>query len=366
MEQSPLETNNVLSDPVHPASRDLMRKSFPLTVVIPVHNSPAQLKLCLDALARNRLDAVEVLIVDDASTDNTRQVAEKAAGESDIPISFLRLERQSGPAAARNVGMRAARNPYVLFLDSDIVLPDHGIESIRGTLDRHAVRPEVAGVMGIYSEAIPWSDFCSDYKNLHVCFLHETTETLSPYLHTAILCIEKRILEEAGGFDTGLATGEDFRMGVKLGSKGYRFVIDRKVQGVHLKRFSFISMLKEDWRRVRDLLTIQLEEDQQNFIYHAHRWTRLLSAALPLPTLAATGLILWHSYWTLIALPLWLMFCVINLSFLAYVFKRRGVFFALKSAALMFIEMLCAQMSLIYWMAISTANLIKVNHRLWW
>jgi Glycosyl transferase family group 2 len=203
--------------------------------------------------------------------------------------------------------------------------------------------------MGIYSESIPWKNIWSNYKNLQVCFLHKTTDTISPYIHTPIFCADKWVLEKEGGFDSSLETAEDFRMGVKLGSKGYRFAIDRSVQGTHLKRYSLRSLLKEDWRRVRDLLSIQLEEDQKGFSYRAHRWTRLLSVALPLPALTATVITLLRPAWVLASIPLWFAFCACNLPFLFYLQKQRGVFFSLKCIALLFLEMLCAQLSLIYW-----------------
>ncbi len=323
--------------------------ALPISIVIPVHNSAPQLKLCLDALTRNRLEGVEIVVVDDASTDDAALVVQGVASRNVAPVSCHRLERRSGPAAARNAGMRAARNRLVLFLDADIILPDHGLESLRATLVQHSDRGEIAGVMGVYSESLLGKGLCSDYKNLHVCFLHKTTATISPYLHTPILCIDKQVLEEEGGFDTSLETAEDFRMGVKLGSKGYRFVIDRSVQGVHLKRYTLRSLLKEDWRRVRDLLRIQLEEGQQKFLYHAHRFSRLLSAALPLPTLAASACALAWPAWAMVALPCWLAFCACNLPFLAYVRKRRGFIFSVKSAGLLFLEMLCAQIALVYW-----------------
>ncbi len=312
---------------------------------------------------RNRLEAVEIVVVDDSSTDDTLRVAGMAASRSPVPVSCLRLERRSGPAAARNEGMRVASSRHVLFLDADIVLPGHAIEALRAAFARYEARPEIRGVMGVYSESIPWRDFLSDYKNLHVCYLHKSTETISPYLHTPILCIDRKILEDEGGFDTGLATAEDFRMGVKLGSKGYRFVLDRSIQGTHLKRYSFRSLIREDWRRVRDLLSIQLEEDQQKFLYRAHRWTRLLSAALPFPALAATVLVAWHPGWAALAALFWLAFFACNLPLLRYMHERRGLWFSLKAAGLLFLEMLCAQAALIYWSAVRFMSAVKSHHK---
>ena len=66
------------------------------------------------------MKSVETIIVDDASSDSTSKVIEKWKG-SPKPI-YLFHKFQTGPAGARNTGMKKALNPYILFLDSDVLL----------------------------------------------------------------------------------------------------------------------------------------------------------------------------------------------------------------------------------------------------
>lgn len=71
-----------------------------ISVIVPVRNDPGHLRSCLESLAASRGADHEVIVVDDASTDDTSAVA------AALGARLLRLERQSGPAAARNRGRR--------------------------------------------------------------------------------------------------------------------------------------------------------------------------------------------------------------------------------------------------------------------
>lgn len=329
-----------------------LARSYPLSVVIPAHNAEAHLKLCLEALFRNDLTAVEIVVVDDASSDATSRIVssfhKRSAG---VALRCVRLDRHSGPAAARNQGLKVAQNPYLLFLDADIVLPERSLAWIRETLDLYSHRPDVVGVLGVYAEEIPWQDFLSNFKNLYICFLYKSTDTQSPFLHTPIFCIKKEILESTAGFDTRFSTAEDFRLGVQLGARGNCFIIDRKIQGVHRKRYSLIEILREDWRRTRDLRRIQwrgeMDRAQRKFSYQAHRWPRLLSVALPGPALIFAALTPVHSAYGTTAVFLLLVFYLCHLRFLLYSWRLRGGRFALMASCFLFVEMLWAEISLL-------------------
>jgi glycosyltransferase involved in cell wall biosynthesis len=298
---------------------------------------------CLSALKLNDLTDVQILVVDDASTDDTAEQAESFGRGAGFPIEMVRLPEQGGPAAARNAGLARAIHPYVLFLDADVLLPPESLKWVRESLEVYSHRSEVAGVLGAYSRDIPHQDFWSRYKNLYTCFLYDTTETLSPFIHTPIFCIRKDLLLEAGGFDSSFATAEDFRLGIVLGSAGYRFVIDRRIKGVHLKQYTFRGVLREDRRRIADLRRVTLNQDEQRFSYRAHRWGRLLSVALPGMILMLALACLWApAFWKSVVLLL-LIFYLVNWRFLRYSRRHLGWAFAVKSGVFLFFEMLWAE-----------------------
>lgn len=323
-----------------PRTHAQLAEAYPISIVIPARNASATLGQCLDALLVGELSHVEIVVVDDASDDDTGRIVEQRSESN--PVRLMRSERRLGPANARNRGWRAAAHPWVLFVDADVVLPSQAVQWVREGLDLYSHRPEVGGVLGVYAEKIPWRDFFTNYKNLYTCFLYRTTETLSPFAHTAIFCVGKEILREVGGFDGRLATAEDFRLGVELGTRGCRFVIDRRIAGVHLKRWSLAEVLKEDCRRIADLRQVHLTRDQRLFYYRAHRWSRLLSVALPAAAALLGAASLWEVRFLPSALVLAALFYLVNFRFLNFCRRRQGWIFALKSALFLFVEMLWA------------------------
>jgi CDP-glycerol glycerophosphotransferase len=100
-----------------------------LTVVIIVYNDASRLPRAVRSVARQTLSArsgagLEIVIVDDASTDSTQQVAERLAAADPERIRYHRLAQNSGGCSApRNAGIDVATGRYVMFLDSDDELP---------------------------------------------------------------------------------------------------------------------------------------------------------------------------------------------------------------------------------------------------
>jgi GT2 family glycosyltransferase len=93
-----------------------------VSVVVPSYNRAAVLKESLDALHLQTYphDRMEVVVIDDGSTDETGQVVRRFAAATDLAVVYERMEN-SGPAAARNRGVSLARGSVVLFIGDDIV-----------------------------------------------------------------------------------------------------------------------------------------------------------------------------------------------------------------------------------------------------
>ncbi|MFQ5676497.1 MAG: glycosyltransferase family 2 protein, partial [bacterium] len=84
------------------------------SIIIPTFNRLAFLKEAVSSILEQTYQAFEILVVDDGSTDGTREYVRTLDG----PISYLGQDNR-GPGAARNYGIRKARGKYVTFLDSD-------------------------------------------------------------------------------------------------------------------------------------------------------------------------------------------------------------------------------------------------------
>ena len=94
-----------------------MTSKFCISVIVPVYNAKAYIQKCLDTLINQNIDeAFEVIMVDDASTDNSRELI-KSYNYSELQLHSL--PKNSGPGAARNFGLKKASGDYIFLLDVD-------------------------------------------------------------------------------------------------------------------------------------------------------------------------------------------------------------------------------------------------------
>ena len=94
-----------------------MENKYKISVVIPVYNSSAFINKCMNSLYKQDFKKpFEIIIIDDASTDNTLEMIKKW---NLLNISFFSLALNSGPSAARNIGIKHAKGEYIYFLDAD-------------------------------------------------------------------------------------------------------------------------------------------------------------------------------------------------------------------------------------------------------
>ena len=90
-----------------------------VSVIIPAYNSASTIIRALQSVAAQTLAPQEIIVVDDASTDNTREIAANFASTSSIPLRLITQPTNSGPSAARNAGWDTATGDYIAFLDAD-------------------------------------------------------------------------------------------------------------------------------------------------------------------------------------------------------------------------------------------------------
>ena len=88
-----------------------------VSVIVPVYNTRTYLPQCLDSLCGQTLKEIEILCIDDGSTDGSAEYLEEAA-KRDGRIRVFR-ENNTGAGAARNIGLLEAKGAYLAFLDSD-------------------------------------------------------------------------------------------------------------------------------------------------------------------------------------------------------------------------------------------------------
>ncbi len=109
-----------------------------VSVVIPIYNAEAFLAECVDSVIRSDYDNIEIILVDDGSTDGSAAICDRYARE----YGFVKVihQKNSGVSAARNVGLRTFAGDYIMFVDAD------------DTVFSYAVRVLVASAMATDAE----------------------------------------------------------------------------------------------------------------------------------------------------------------------------------------------------------------------
>ena len=88
-----------------------------VSVIIPVYNIEQHLQECMDSVLKQSLKNIEVICVDDGSTDGSGKILDEY-GKCDRRIKVIHQEN-AGPGSARNTGLQYARGRFLIFLDSD-------------------------------------------------------------------------------------------------------------------------------------------------------------------------------------------------------------------------------------------------------
>jgi len=212
-----------------------------ISVVIPVHNGAAFLGLCLEGLLTANSPSYECIVVNDGSTDGTREIANK------FPIRIVDVPGgPRGPAYARNRGAEVARGSVLFFLDADIVLARGALSRAADLLREHT---GVAAVFGSYDAHPAAPGLISCYRNLLHHFVHQNGNEHASTFWAGCGAIRKSVFENVGGFDETRfrqPSIEDIELGYRLRQAGHRIVLDKGLQGTHLKSWNLYSLIRTD------------------------------------------------------------------------------------------------------------------------
>jgi glycosyltransferase involved in cell wall biosynthesis len=117
----------------HPRGKGQRAMSPTLSIVVPTFDTEPYISACLESLLTQRLTDVEIVVVDDGSTDASPVIAEQWM-RKDSRVRVLK-QPHTGVSAARNAGVRAARGRYLAFCDSDDLVSATGYASLVGSLE---------------------------------------------------------------------------------------------------------------------------------------------------------------------------------------------------------------------------------------
>lgn len=227
-----------------------------LSVIIPTRNCLEWLPRAMASALAVPVEGLEVIVVDDGSTDGTAGFLAQAEA-SGLPIRVLRRAGGAGVAAARNAGLALARAPVVGFLDADDIWNP---ERIAERLAWHEAHPETALSFGEYETLYPDNrreprliGYMPRFAAV-VAPLDEPREEAIRWLGvegaglvygenpvcTSVVLASRAAVEAVGGFDVSLGQAEDWDLWIRLALHG-PVAYAPCPQGLHMHRADSLS-----------------------------------------------------------------------------------------------------------------------------
>lgn len=179
-----------------------------VSVVIPCYNQARFLNEAIHSAAGQTYPHIEIVVVDDGSTDDTRAVAER------YPEVYYVHQENRGLSAARNTGLQHSRGEYVVFLDTDDLLLPGALEAGVRCL---AADPECAFGVGRFRRIGEDGSVVAepDQVSLHRDAYSQLLEGNWIAMHATAM-YRRWALEEAGGFDPALPSSEDYDLYLRI------------------------------------------------------------------------------------------------------------------------------------------------------
>lgn len=225
-----------------------------LSVIVPVYNGAAYLDRSLASIRRSGFTNYELIVVDDACTDDSPGQIERFK-----PDVFIRNAQNLGAYASRNRAAAQARGEVLFYTDADIVL---GPDTLARVHHHFAVDGRDC-VIGLYSLDHPNHDVCSRYKNTWIRYTYLRNFDRVNWFFTAVGAVRRSLWAECGRFDplfvpkTG---GGDIDFGRRLAAAGVDILGDDALEVTHLKRFDLHRLLRNDMFRAYGFTRLALRQ----------------------------------------------------------------------------------------------------------
>jgi len=235
------------------------RPTEKISVVIPAHDSAAQLLEVLSAIIAQSLPPDRIILFDDGSHDGTAAIARR------LGVDVIEGSTPpKGPAYGRNVGATAAEDGIIVFVDADVVLAEDALHRLVAEMQTTGAD----AAFGSYTDAPRSSGVVSLYANLRHHHVHQLGSRDARTFWTGIGAVRRSAFIDAGGFDPAQfprPSIEDIDLGARLIRRGSTIRLVPEAQGVHLKEWSLAQLWATDIMR------------------RAYPWSKLLLSGLAPP-----------------------------------------------------------------------------------
>lgn len=306
------------------------------SIIIPTYNAATTLVSLLESLEAQTMRDFEVIVIDDASTDDTPQAVER------FDLRYYRQERRQGPAAARNRGAALAGGEWLVYADADTVFAADTMEQIDKALrdcdadalvGSYAGRPANPGFMPRYKglwEQVAIDGVLAAHGGAYIPY-----NTWAPRPGV----VKKDVFESAGGFSESFkgADLEDMDLGYRLTAAGRRIYFVPAIKIKHHYPATFWKEIRPFARRC----VIWMGMKRSHGLFDAAGEGSPVQALAHMTGFAAFGLfvlgLLWPVLWLPAAVLLAAYFAAAH-GFIFLTWREEGLWFAVRAAGVYWVH----------------------------
>jgi len=242
------------------------------SVILPTHNRAYILKYCIQYILNQNISDYEVIVIDDASTDNTPDLVSPLT-TSHCPkttLKYIRLDKQKGPYVARNIGIKEASGNIIAFIDDDCVATKDWL-----TNGLTAFSDTNLGIVQGKTEAKIDFDVKEELKKGHFFFRGVQILNAGWQYQTCNIFYRKSALIAANVFDERLHAGEDTDLGTRVKNLGYSYAFIQSALVYHnVDQISLTSYLKDYKRSQYVPLYFKKHKELREKLFWRYFWSK--------------------------------------------------------------------------------------------
>lgn len=256
-----------------------------ISVIVPVYNIEKYLPRCLNSILRQSYQNLEIILVDDGSTDGTVDICERYMAQ-DPRISLI-VNAGKGVSSARNVGVRSSHGAYIVMVDSDDYIAPDMIEVLHCALVQSRADMSICDFVRGKEEQYTFDPFCGDVETvsadeiLRRIYLndHNKLRYVVPWiklykreLFEDIQYPEGKIFEDI--YTTHKLLAKCRTIAVVDGIMSYYYQRPDSIMNhaFHLKKLDYLGALEERIVFLRERNLLDLETKQYDELIHALIW----------------------------------------------------------------------------------------------
>lgn len=214
---------------------------YKISIILPVHNEEKWLDDCLASLLNQNYTNFEIIIINDASVDNSLKIALEYKKKYPEKIKIITLDKLSGEAKARNKGLLISTGELIIQTDADALFPknflkksiqyfikDKKLSAI--AIGELKIHPKLKGLLANYWKIKRKSSFL--IKSMH------KKEIIGFYM------FRKKIIDLIGFYDETLISGCDFDLALRIKNQGLKYKWAKNVYFYHADECNLIKFIK--------------------------------------------------------------------------------------------------------------------------